>query len=80
MLQLFGEFEWEMIRERTRVGLKTARVQGQGGGRQSIFSSQRLAELVRSVQEARCNTAAPARWSQIHLTTASRLMVPQTYR
>ncbi|MCR9191376.1 MAG: recombinase family protein [Gammaproteobacteria bacterium] len=50
-LQLFGEFERELIRERTQAGLKSARARGGKGGRpngisQTAMEKARIAEAL----------------------------------
>lgn len=48
MLQMFGmiaEFERELIRERTMVGLKSARVRGRIGGRSKALTGQQVENL-----------------------------------
>ena len=53
MLQLFGmiaEFERELIRERTMVGLKAARSRGRVGGRPNALTSQQ-AENLKAIYE-----------------------------
>ena len=74
MVGAFAEFEREMIRERTRAGLETARSQGRIGGRKPKLSQQQQAELIRGVQEERYTMAEAARLFQVHPATVSRLM------
>ena len=48
MLQLFGmiaEFERELIRERTLIGLKSARSRGKVGGRKYILNKEQIENL-----------------------------------
>lgn len=48
MLQLFGmiaEFERELIRERTMIGLKSARARGKIGGRKYILNKEQIENL-----------------------------------
>ena len=77
MVGAFAEFEREMIRERTKAGLETAREQGRIGGRRPKLSSQQQAELVRGVQEERYTQAEAARLFGVHPATVSRLMTGQ---
>ena len=77
MVGAFAEFEREMIRERTRAGLETARAQGRVGGRRPKLTQQQQAELVRGVQEERYTMAEAARLFQVHPATVSRLMAQQ---
>jgi DNA invertase Pin-like site-specific DNA recombinase len=80
MVGAFAEFEREMIRERTRAGLETARAQGRVGGRKPKLSPQQQAELVRGVQEERYSMAEAARLFQVHPSTVTRLMAQQPRR
>ena len=80
MVGAFAEFEREMIRERTRAGLETAREQGRVGGRRSKLTQQQQAELVRGVQEERYSMAEAARLFGVHPATVSRLMAQQLKR
>ena len=74
MVGAFAEFEREMIRERTRAGLETAREQGRIGGRRPKLTAQQQAELIRGVREERYSMAEAARLFQVHPATVSRLM------
>jgi len=74
MVGAFAEFEREMIRERTRAGLETARTQGRVGGRRPKLTEQQQAELIRGVQEERYTMAEAARLFQVHPATVTRLM------
>jgi DNA invertase Pin-like site-specific DNA recombinase len=74
MVGAFAEFEREMIRERTRAGLETARAQGRVGGRKPKLSPQQQAELIRGVQEDHYSMAEAARLFQVHPSTVTRLM------
>lgn len=80
MLQMagaFAEFEREMVRERTRVGLETAREQGRVRGRRPKLTAQQQAELIRGVQEERYTQAEAARLFDVYPSTVSRLMAGQ---
>ena len=77
MVGAFAEFEREMIRERTRAGLETARAQGRIGGRRPKLSPPQQAELIRGMQEERYTMAEAARLFQVHPATVSRLMAQQ---
>jgi DNA invertase Pin-like site-specific DNA recombinase len=77
MVGAFAEFEREMIRERTRAGLETARAQGRVGGRKPKLNPQQQAELVHGVQEERYSMAEAARLFQVHPATVTRLMSRQ---
>jgi len=77
MVGAFAEFEREMIRERTRAGLETARAQGRVGGRRPKLSPQQQAELIRGVEEERYSRAEAARLFQVHPATVTRLIAQQ---
>jgi DNA invertase Pin-like site-specific DNA recombinase len=77
MVGAFAEFEREMIRERTRAGLETARAQGRVGGRKPKLNPQQQAELIRGVQEERYSMAEAARLFQVHPSTVTPLMAQQ---
>src|SRR6266481_4932178 len=57
MVGSFAEFERAMLRERTKIGLETARRQGLVGGRRPKPTRQRRTEIVRMVSRGR-KTAA----------------------
>jgi DNA invertase Pin-like site-specific DNA recombinase len=80
MVGAFAEFEREMIRERTRAGLETARAQGRVGGRKPKLSPQQQAELIRGVQEERYSMAEAARLFQVHPSTVTRLLAQEPRR
>jgi DNA invertase Pin-like site-specific DNA recombinase len=46
MVKSFAEFERAMLRERTRIGLETARREGRVGGRPSKLTRQQQTEIV----------------------------------
>jgi len=80
MVGAFAEFEREMIRERTRAGLETARAQGRIGGRRPKLTSHQQAELVRGLLENRYTQAEAVRLFGVHPATVSRLMAGQPQR
>jgi DNA invertase Pin-like site-specific DNA recombinase len=49
MFVSFAEFEREMIRERTKAGLDTARRKGRIGGRRPMLSSEQRKDIVDNV-------------------------------
>src|SRR5246127_5907833 len=53
MVGSFAEFEREMLRERTRIGLETARREGRVGGRPSKLTRQQQTEIVRMISRGR---------------------------
>jgi hypothetical protein len=53
MLGSFAEFERAMLRERTKVGLESARRQGRIGGRRPKLRPQQQAEIIKMVSRGR---------------------------
>jgi DNA invertase Pin-like site-specific DNA recombinase len=53
MLGAFAEFERNMVRERTRLGLLAARERGRVGGRSPKLTADQQAEAVRMVKKRR---------------------------
>lgn len=74
MLGAFAEFEREMVRERTRSGLETARAEGRVGGRRPKLSPGQRAEIVRMVGSGEKTAAAAARLFGVHPATVGRLL------
>jgi DNA invertase Pin-like site-specific DNA recombinase len=69
MLQMFGsfaEFERAMLRERTKVGLESARRQGRIGGRRPKLRRQQQAEIIKMVSKGRRTAADAARLFDVH--------------
>jgi hypothetical protein len=66
MLGSFGEFEREMIRERTRAGLHEARAQGRVPGRKPKITAEQKKEIVEAVSSRRNTPAEIARLLKIH--------------
>jgi DNA invertase Pin-like site-specific DNA recombinase len=52
-----AEFERDLIRERTRAGLETARARGRSGGRPSVMTAEKL-RVARELYDAREHTTA----------------------
>ncbi|GGR34575.1 recombinase family protein [Deinococcus ruber] len=75
MVGAFAEFEREIIRERTRAGLASARLEGRIGGRPHKLSSKQREELIRAVQEGRYSRAEAARLWNVHPSTVTRLLM-----
>lgn len=71
MVGAFAMFECEIIRERTRAGLESARAQGRVGGRKPKLTAQQRTAPVRGVQEGRSSMPEAARFFQVHPTTVS---------
>lgn len=72
MLGSFAEFEREMVRERTQAGLRAARAQGRGGGRQPKLTKTQQTEVITMLKTGR-SAADVARLFRVHRTTISRI-------
>jgi DNA invertase Pin-like site-specific DNA recombinase len=74
MLGSFAEFEREMIRERTRAGLREARIQGRVPGRKPKITAEQRKQIVDAVSSGRKTAAEMARLFKIHRGTISRFI------
>jgi DNA invertase Pin-like site-specific DNA recombinase len=74
MLGAFAEFEREMIRERTRAGLREARTNGRVLGRKPKITAEQKKEIVEAVASGRKTSAEIARLFKIHPATVSRVL------
>ena len=74
MLGSFAEFEREMIRERTRAGLREARAKGSVPGRKPKITAEQRKEIVEAVSSGRKTAAEIARLFKIHRATVSRFI------
>lgn len=74
MVGSFAEFEREMLRERTRVGLVSARHQGRIGGRRPKLTVQQQNEIIALVNSGTKTRADAARLFQVHPSTVTRLL------
>jgi DNA invertase Pin-like site-specific DNA recombinase len=74
MVGSFAEFERAMLRERTKIGLETARREGRVGGRPPKLTRQQQTEIVRMVSRGRKTAADAARLFSVHPATISRLL------
>ena len=74
MVGSFAEFERAMLRERTRIGLETARREGRIGGRPPKLTPQQQSEVVRMISRERKTAADAARLFGVHPATISRLL------
>ena len=74
MLGSFAEFEREMIRERTRAGLREARTKGRVPGRKPKITAEQQKEIVEAVSSGRKTAAEIARLFKLHPATVSRLV------
>ncbi|MGZ9057341.1 recombinase family protein [Methylomagnum sp.] len=70
----FAGFEREMIRERTRAGLREARARGRRPGRKSKVTAEQQQEIVAAVLSGRNTAAEVARLFKLHRATVSRLV------
>ena len=77
MLGSFAEFEREMVRERTRIGLDRARKEGRIGGRRPKLSKEQRREAVDMVTSGRKSAGEAARLFEVHPTTISRLLASE---
>src|SRR5208337_5329851 len=74
MLGSFAEFEREMIRERTRAGIREAQTQGRVPGRKPKITAEQRKEIVDAVSSGRKTAAEMARLFKIHRGTISRFI------
>jgi DNA invertase Pin-like site-specific DNA recombinase len=74
MVGSFAEFERAMLRERTKIGLDTARREGRVGGRPPKLTPQQQTEIVRMISRGRKTAADAARLFGVHPATISRLL------
>lgn len=70
----FAEFERAMLRERTLIGLDSARKQGRIGGRKPKLNSIQKQEISLLVTSGQKTAADAARLFNIHPATVSRLL------
>jgi len=80
MLGSFAEFEREMIRERTRSGLREARANGRVLGRRPTITKEQKREIVEAVSSGRKTAAELARLFDIHPSTVSRLLAQARHK
>jgi DNA invertase Pin-like site-specific DNA recombinase len=74
MVGSFAEFERAMLRERTKIGLESARREGRVGGRPPKLNHQQETEIVRMISRGRKTAADAARLFGVHPATISRLL------
>src|ERR1700738_2689980 len=74
MVGSFAEFERAMLRERTKIGLETARREGRIGGRPPKLIHQQQTEIVRMISRGMKTAADAARLFGVHPATISRLL------
>ncbi|MGB2608758.1 MAG: recombinase family protein [Isosphaeraceae bacterium] len=74
MVGSFAEFEREVLRERTKAGLKAARRDGRVGGRRPKLKPEQQKEIVQMVMKGKKTAADAARLFRVHPSTVSRLL------
>ena len=74
MVGAFAEFEREVLRERTKAGLKAACRDGRIGGRKPKLKPEQEKEIVRLVTKGKKTAAYAARLFGVHPSTVSRLL------
>jgi DNA invertase Pin-like site-specific DNA recombinase len=73
MLGAFAEFERQMIRERTKLGLARARLEGRVGGNRASLTSKQQALALKMVDEGKSQSEA-AELFRVHRSTICRLV------
>jgi DNA invertase Pin-like site-specific DNA recombinase len=74
MLRAFAEFERNMVRERTRLGLLAARERGRVGWRLPKLTAHQRTEAVKMVNSGDKTASEVARLFRVHRSTISRLI------
>lgn len=74
MLGAFAEFEREILRERTKIGIQAAREQGRVGGRPPKLTSLQQTTAIEMIQSGQKSAAEVARLFGVHRSTISRLV------
>jgi DNA invertase Pin-like site-specific DNA recombinase len=74
MVGAFAEFEWEMIRERTKAGLDAARKEGRIGGRKPKLRRDQQKDIADNVLSGRKSGADMARLYNVSEATISRIV------
>jgi DNA invertase Pin-like site-specific DNA recombinase len=75
MLGAFAQFERELIKERTKLGLARARALGHKGGNTFLLSVKRQKEIARQVLAGEITQAEAAREERVSQATISRIVV-----
>jgi DNA invertase Pin-like site-specific DNA recombinase len=73
MLGAFAEFERQMIRERTKLGLARARLEGRVGGNRASLTSKQQALALKMVDEGKSQSEA-AELFRVYRSTICRLI------
>ena len=74
MLGSFAEFEREMLRERTKLGLARARAEGRVGGNRAKLTPKQQIEALKILASGRSQSEV-AEIFRVHRSTISRLCV-----
>jgi len=74
MVGSFAEFEREMIRERTKMGLQAARREGRIGGRKAKLRDDQRQDVIESILADRKTAAQMARLYGVSEATISRII------
>ena len=74
MLGAFAQFERDMIRERTKLGLARARKEGRVGGGQFVLSKESQAEAIRMVKSGEKTQTEVAKLFNVSKANISRMM------
>jgi DNA invertase Pin-like site-specific DNA recombinase len=75
MVGSFAEFERAMLRERTKIGLDTARREGRIGGHPPKPTPKQRTETIRMISRGSKTAADAARLFGVHPATISRLLL-----
>jgi DNA invertase Pin-like site-specific DNA recombinase len=78
MLGSFSQFEREIIRERTKLGLARARAAGRKGGGKHILSEKRRSEVIRQIASGQKSQSEAAIDERVSKATISRMMSKAT--
>ena len=74
MLGAFNQFERDIIRERTKLGLERARKEGRIGGGRFILTKKQQAEAIRQIRSGEKNQVEIAELFGVSKATISRMM------
>jgi DNA invertase Pin-like site-specific DNA recombinase len=73
MLGAFAEFERQMIRERTKLGLARARLEGRVGGNRAALTPKQQAHALSMIDEGKSQSEI-AELFKVHRSTICRLV------
>ena len=73
MLGAFAEFERQMIRERTKLGLARARLEGRIGGNQASLTPKQQAHALEMIDAGKSQSEVAALF-KVHRSTICRLV------